>query len=473
MRVLIIDDDEHMRHALGRTVRRLGCEPVMAGMGGEGLQHAEKGDIDAVFLDVRLPDGNGLSFLPRLAEAPSRPEVIIITGAGDPDGAELAITNGAWDYIEKTASIQDITLTLRRALDFRRERMESRKDCPVRALRRKGIVGDSPALMRCLDLVAQSAQTRANVLICGETGTGKELFARAIHENSMRSDGPFVVVDCAGLPENLVESILFGHSKGSFTGAEKDRTGLVQRAHGGTLFLDEVGELPLLMQKSFLRVLQERTVRPLGSAEEVPCDFRLVAATNRDLEAMVQAGEFRNDLLFRLRSILIDLPPLRDRKDDIPAISNNYLDRECARAGMDRKGCYADFFDVLTHYSWPGNVRELLHALDHALAAAITEPYLFAWHLPPALRAKVARARVAAGPGSTPPQASPPMAENAGAGLPLLQDYREAVLQQAESGYLRRLMAESGNCVRKAVSTSGLSQSRLYALLKKHNITTS
>ncbi|MFV0348681.1 MAG: sigma-54-dependent transcriptional regulator, partial [Halodesulfovibrio sp.] len=264
-RVLIIDDDESMRYALTRAVRRMGHDAVSAEDIGSGLALARRENIDAVFLDVHLPDGNGLSILSDLAQCPSAPEVIIITGEGDPDGAELAINNGAWDYIEKTDSIQKISLTLKRALDYRRERTGAAACQPVRALRRDRIVGDSVGLGRSLDMVAQAAWGESHVLIIGETGTGKELFARAIHENSARSEGPFVVVDCAALPENLVESILFGHRKGAFTGADQDQTGLGIQADGGTLFLDEVGELPLNMQKAFLRVLQERTVRPIGS----------------------------------------------------------------------------------------------------------------------------------------------------------------------------------------------------------------
>ncbi|MFV0423226.1 sigma-54-dependent transcriptional regulator [Oleidesulfovibrio sp.] len=481
MRVLIIDDDESMRYALGRAVRRLGFESLAAETAQEGLEKAIQQYIDAVFLDVRLPDCDGLTILPQLAEMPSRPEVIIITGAGDPDGAELAITNGAWDYIEKTASIQEITLTLKRALDFRRERVSARKGCPVRILRRDSIVGESPSLLRCLDQVAQCAQTDASVLITGETGTGKELFARAIHDNSSRAAHPFVVVDCAALPEHLVESMLFGHRKGAFTGADKDRLGLVQRADGGTLFLDEIGELPVLMQKAFLRVLQERKVRPLGSGEETRCDFRLVAATNKDIDKMVTTGAFRDDLLFRLRSFHIDLPSLHERKQDIRAIANAYLDKEYARTGLERKGCYSDFFDMLHDYDWPGNVRELLHALDHALAASINESCIFARHLPPQLRAKVTRNRVS--PASAQNTQDTPEAAcgvdllwnhySMEAEIPPLNTFRESVIQQAEARYLRGLMLSVNNSVREAIRISGLSQSRLYALLKKYGIATS
>ncbi|MGE4298219.1 MAG: sigma-54-dependent transcriptional regulator [Desulfovibrionaceae bacterium] len=490
-RVLIIDDDESMCYALSRTVKRLGFEAFTAGTLADGLKMARNRELDAVFLDVRLPDGNGLTIITDLIETASRPEVIIITGEGDPDGAELAISNGAWDYIEKADSIQKISLTLKRAVDFHRERGSAQERCPVRSLRRDRIVGDSHVLTRALDLVAQSAASDATVLITGETGTGKELFAKAIHENSLRAGNPFVTVDCAALPENLVESILFGHRRGAFTGADKDHEGLVLQADGGTLFLDEVGEMPLSLQKAFLRVLQERTVRPLGSKEEKKSNFRLVAATNRNLEDMIETGAFRSDLYFRIRSVGISLPPLRDHKSDIRALANHYIDAICARMGIERKGCYADFFDILEAYDWPGNIRELVHTLEHALAASTYEPYLFGKHLPAQLRAKVARSRMepapAAFPTGTPgvptgtplgvPQGEDAQAPAAGTGydpeaLPLMQDYRDAVLAQAERRYLRDLMAATSYNVKEAIRVSGLSQSRLYALLKKYGIAT-
>lgn len=477
-RVLIIDDDESMRYALTRAVRRMGHDTATAEDLGSGLAIARRENLDAVFLDVHLPDGNGLTILSDLAACPSAPEVIIITGEGDPDGAELAINNGAWDYIEKTDSIQKISLTLKRALDYRRERMGAAACQPIRALRRERIIGESVELARSLDLVAQAAWGESNVLIIGETGTGKELFARAIHENSARANGSFVVVDCAALPQNLVESILFGHRKGAFTGADQDQTGLVLQADGGTLFLDEVGELPLSMQKSFLRVLQERTVRPIGSKEELRSNFRLVAATNRNLERMVSDGTFRSDLLFRLQSVRIDVPPLRERKSDIRAIATHYVNLLCDRAGMDRKGCYADFLDALEAGDWPGNVRELIHAVEHAVSVAATEPILFSKHLPQSLRASLARSRVSPqheAPMTTvtavipPPPASGPF-QLANKDLPTLAEFREAAIADAEKSYLQSMLLHADGNIKEVIRRSGLSQSRLYALLKKHNI---
>ncbi len=467
-RVLIIDDDEPMCYALSRAVRRMGCEAESAGTLAGGLELARSQLFDIIFLDVRLPDGNGLSILGDLSATPSNPEVII-TGKGEPEGAELAISNGAWDYIEKTHSIQQISLTLKRALEYHRARRNDKVGNTIKALRREKIIGDSQALTRALDLVAQSAESDSNVLITGETGTGKELFARAIHENSLRANGPFIIVDCAALPESIVESILFGHKKGAFTGAEKDQVGLVFQADKGTLFLDEVGEMPLSLQKSFLRVLQERAVRSLGGKEVQKSDFRLVVATNKDLDSMAQEGLFRNDLLYRIRSIHIHLPPLRERPSDIKPLANHVIEEMCERAGTPAKCCSTDFIETLEAYDWQGNVRELIHTLEHALTASKRDPYLFSQHLPASIRAKVAKNRISS-PAFEEQIVQVEESEFDSSDIPELQTYRDAVCANAESRYLKGLMKATKGNMKEAIRRSGLSQSRLYALLKKHGI---
>jgi two-component system NtrC family response regulator len=463
--VLIIDDDEMMVSSLALMLRRLGHDAASAATLREGMGMTAARDFDVVFLDVRMPDGNGLEALPKIAETPAAPEVIIITGFGDPDGAELAMKCGAWDYIEKGASVKEMTLSLERALQYRREKTDHRRPNVI-ALKREDIYGDSPKLRACLNLVAQAAGSEANILITGETGTGKELFARAIHRNSPRAARNFIVVDCAALPETLAESLLFGHEKGTFTGAEKPQEGLVRQAHGGTLFLDEVGELPLSLQKTFLRVLQERRFRPLGSTREIESDFRLVAATNRDLDAMAARNQFRSDLLFRLRGFTIELPPLRERAEDIKELVRSHLDRLCECYGMASKGFSPEFLDALLVYNWPGNVRELAATLIRAFSAARFEPTLYPKHLPPEIRAQVMRnsvrpAAVAAGDGIP----AEPVRR-----LPKFQDYRETAYAEAEKHYLHDLMSLAEENIQEACRLSGLSQSRLYALLKKHRI---
>jgi two-component system NtrC family response regulator len=319
--VLIIDDDDLMCEMLCDLVENIHHQADYATTLEQGMEKTRAREFDVV-----MPDGNGLDFMAEIKALPSSPEVIIMTGAGDMDGAELAIKNGAWDYLLKPIIPKEMVLPLRRVLQYRDTLTKSRKPQPVAALNRVGIVGQSPAIRAGLDALARTAGSEANVLITGETGTGKELFARAVHQNSARKDQPFVVVDCAALPETLVDSHLFGHEKASFTGAEQKRIGLVEQAHGGTLFLDEVGELPLILQKIFLRVLQEHQFRPVGGAER-KSDFRLVAATNRDLGAMVKQGLFREDLFYRIRALTIEVPPLKNRREDIRDLTFHFVNQ--------------------------------------------------------------------------------------------------------------------------------------------------
>jgi two-component system NtrC family response regulator len=462
--VLIIDDDEMMCDMLSTMVRQMGHEVMCANTLQDGLQESSSGKFDVVFLDVRMPDGSGLDVLPRIREVPSSPEVIIITGFGDPDGAELAIKNGAWDYIEKPTSIKAMTLPLVRALQYREEK-QVRK--PPIALHREGIVGNSPQMRTCIDLVAQAANSDATVLIIGETGTGKELFAYAIHNNSLCSNKNFVVVDCAALPENLVESMLFGHERGAFTGADRAQDGLIKQAHGGTLFLDEVGELPLSTQSSFLRVLQERRFRSIGGKQEIESDFRLVAATNRDLEGMVKHGQFRKELLFRLRSFTIELSPLREHPEDIKELALYYAAKICERYRTDTKGFSPEFFEALDSYDWPGNVRELVNTMERAIAAARQDPILFPKHLPTHIRIDVAKT-------SLRKEAPAGLRQMGGDGplksLPSLRDFRENAIFDAEQHYLEDLMSLTGGDIKEACKMSGLSRPRLYALLKKYHV---
>ncbi len=339
--VLIVEDDQSYGDMLCRVVEEAGHARVLATTAKEGLRAVERRDFDLVFLDVRLPDQSGLDILSALKAARSRPEVIVITGLGDQDGAELALRNGAWDYLEKTASLNALNLCMNRALQYRREKGGTR----IAFLKRQGILGEAPGLLSCLDVVAQAAPGTGPVLLTGETGTGKELFARAIHANSPRTVGPFVVVDCAALPESLAEALLFGHERGAFTGATTARPGLISEAHGGTLFLDEIGELPLDVQKKFLRVLQDCSFRPVAGKKEVYSDFRLISASNKNLDDMVGQGAFRSDLLYRLRSFALHLPPLRERLEDIPILATSILDRLAREYGLGRKGASADFMD--------------------------------------------------------------------------------------------------------------------------------
>ncbi|MFP4501518.1 MAG: sigma-54-dependent transcriptional regulator [Candidatus Hydrogenedentota bacterium] len=462
--ILILDDDVGFCGMLAEHIQRAGHGVSVAHTLTDGLKRAAEGGFDVVFLDIRLPDGSGLDAIPDFRTGAVPPEVIIITGFGDAESAELAIQHGAWDFIQKESSIQVILLSLTRALQYR----ESRSAVPPRIVfYAPELVGRSHCFRACLEMAAHAASSEASVLLAGETGTGKELFAKAIHENSPRSTGPFVVVDCTALPANLIGSLLFGHEKGAFTGADQKVPGLIKQAHGGTLFLDEIGDMPLDIQGSFLRVLQERRFRPLGARDEVSSDFRVVAATNRDLDQRAQEGAFRRDLLFRLRSLMITLPPLRDRMDDIDALAAHFVARECALYGGQIKGIAEDFSEALRSHEWAGNVRELANAVAGAVARAGGDPVLFAAHLPPHIRVPLARAAAT-------PEQPPPAQDNTR--TPVAVDLREAfaplreMRDQFEAEYLKELSRRAEGNIESACQLSGLSRPHVYSLLKKHGL---
>jgi len=429
----------------------------------EGRRLAASGSFDVLFLDVMLPDGNGLDHLSEIQSVSSEPEVIILTGGGTPDGAELAIRSGAWDYIQKPFSLSVIRLHLMRALQYREER---RTEKPAKTLKIDAIIGNSPRMNNAYHLLSEATTTDVNVLITGETGTGKELFAKAIHNNSRREKENFVVVDCAALQGTLIESTLFGHEKGAFTGAVKSREGLIKQADRGTLFLDEIAELPLSLQKVFLRVLQERRFRPVGGEKEVASDFRLIAATNRGLESMVQSGQFRKDLLYRLSAHTIALPPLRDHREDIVPIAVYHLEKICKRSGLDAKTFSPDCIEALLSYPWPGNVRELVNAIDGAVAAASSASTLFRKHLPREMRIRQARSSIGV-------DAVEAISDRcSSSNFANLKDLREAAYAEVEKKYLQDLMKHTGGDIALASKISSLSQRRLYELFKKHRMPT-
>jgi two-component system NtrC family response regulator len=460
--ILIIDDDKLICDWIANVVTRLGHHPVSTHLLREGLRKAQSEPFDIVFIDVSLPDGSGLEILPKIKAARSSPEIIVMTGMGDPDEAELAIQTGAWDYLEKPASFETLKLPIIRALEYRAERKSGK---PPVVLKRSGIIGDSQKITSCLELLAQAAGSDVNVLITGETGTGKELFAKAVHYNSPRAKKNFVVVDCTALPETLVESVLFGHERGAFTGADRSEEGLIKQADGGTLFLDEIGELPFLVQKRFLRVIQEHRFRPVGGRQEIESDFRLAAATNRNLESMVRQGRFREDLFFRLRTLIIEMPPLRELLEDINKLTVFYMNVLCERFGIESKGGSPEFWDIVTGYKWPGNVRELIQALEKALLSAKDEPMLFPKHLPTYIRIQVARNSFQKKPAS---QDKPEIRSSVPRVPPKLKEIRKAAVSEAEQQYLKGLISFAGGDNDKACRISGLSRSRYYTLLRKY-----
>ncbi len=461
--ILIIDADKDLGQDLMTELAKRGLHASYSPNLSRGLAMLHVGDFRLVLLGEEAGDRNTLEYLSTLREVPSRPEIIVLSSSRDPDAAEAAIRGGAWNFMPKPVNMPRLMVLVERALEYHRERPA--KSAPV-SLRREGIIGNSRLLNSCLDIVAEAAASDVSVLITGETGTGKELFARAIHANSGRAGKPFVVVDCAALPDTLVESMLFGHERGAFTSAESRSMGLIRQADGGTLFLDEVGELPLSVQKVFLRVLEGRSFRPVGGAQEVTSNFRLVAATNRDLETMVRAETFRRDLYYRLRGIRLELSPLRDLLDDMNDLVCHFIRRACRRQGIDNKGSSPDFLDTLMQYDWPGNIRELVNAIDQAVLRAGSEPILYPQHLSRNIRASVARLQVADLPPleeRTPPMSNP---DN----FPDLRTYRDKHMAELETWYLKNLMLISKGQIPVACRLSGLSRPRLYALLKERGV---
>ncbi len=456
-KILIVDDDPHICKVFIEYLEEIGHHPTAVHTLFDGLGNVADTNWDVVLLDVLLPDGNGLEYLSRFIEAPSAPEVIIITGRGDQDGAEKTILRGGWSYIEKPDVLKDLSLHLARAIQYRVEK-KTIKQRPV-ALKRSNIIGSSRVMNDCFDMIARASSCDVNVLITGETGTGKELFARAIHENSNYAAGNFVVIDCASLPENLIESTLFGHEKGAFTGADIKRDGLIKSAHNGTLFLDEVGELPLNVQVRFLRVLQERSYRPVGATREIKSDFRLVAATNRDLNENVKNDLFRDDLLFRLQGFSIELPPLKKRLDDIRALVTYRITGLCDQYDLETKGVAPDFIEALASYEWPGNVRELYQIIDQVFANFIQSQTLFAIHLPEKIRICQARASVKSMQKIDYPTKKPDTFLS-------WRSYKN----KFEELYLRDLMSLSKNNIQAASKASGISRTRLYQMLYKHDL---
>jgi DNA-binding NtrC family response regulator len=459
-KILIIDDEKMVCDMVSDKLGSLGHAATCTHTLSNGLKAVSESEFDLVLLDVHLPDGSGLEALSQFKSSDSQPEIIIITGEGDTDGAELAIETGAWDYIEKPLFMKEITLQVTRALQYHREKKAGR---PAKLLKRDGIIGRDPKIKACLELVAQCAETDTPVLVTGETGTGKELFARAVHANSSRSKGSFVVLDCTAFPENLVASMLFGHRKGAFTGADQARGGLILEADKGTLFMDEVGELPLTIQKTFLRVLQEHRFRSVGGQQETVSDFRLVAATNRDLEKMVQDGLFRKDLMYRLRSAIIHLPSLKERKADIESLALHYISSFCKRYAMGVKGVSPEFIENLQAYAWPGNVRELVNAIDFAITNAQKHDVLFPMHLPANIRISIKQQTIQSNKAVTAPEihTKPPDTP-----LPSFK----AALENTGRAYFETLMIQTRGDMEAACRISGLSRSGLYARLKQYNI---
>jgi DNA-binding NtrC family response regulator len=369
-RILVVDDDPGMCELLEDYLARLGHTVLTAAGGAQALDLLGREEVDAILTDLNMPGVGGIELCTRLhADRPDLP-VVIITAFGSLDTAISALRAGAYDFVTKPVELDMLALTLRRAVQHRQlEQTLRRLQDEVRRTRERGaLLGESQVMRELQDLIGRVADLDSSVLIVGESGTGKELVARALHQQSRRRDGPFIALNCAALPENLLESELFGHERGAFTDARTARRGLFLEASGGTLLLDEVGELPLSLQPKLLRVLEERRVRPVGGNREFACDVRIVAATHRDLEEAIRRGTFREDLYYRLNVLTLDLPPLRARGNDILLLAQSFVAEFSARFQKDIKGMTEPAASRLLAYHWPGNVRELRNVMERAVA---------------------------------------------------------------------------------------------------------
>ncbi len=369
--ILVVDDESGILDTLRILLRKEGFEVATAQGGKAGLDQIRSGNHDIVLTDVRMPQVTGLDILQAAKEQDTMTPVILMTAQASLQTAVAAVNAGAFYYIQKPFSNDELLAILRRACEFRQIRVENRQlKQDIRRKDRTTVarpIGKSRRFLDVLKLAEVVAPTDSTVLIQGESGTGKEVIARYLHNLSKRADGPFLSINCGALPENLLESELFGHVKGSFTGAVRDKQGLFAAARGGTFFLDEVGEMPPSLQIKLLRVLQEREVIPVGATETIPVDVRIVAATNRDLEEEVRRGHFRSDLFYRLNVIALELPSLRDRRDDLVLLIDHFFQEMAAERESAPKALSSDALDAVMVYDWPGNVRELQNALEHAV----------------------------------------------------------------------------------------------------------
>ncbi|GAB4337127.1 MAG: sigma-54 dependent transcriptional regulator [Desulfobulbaceae bacterium] len=443
--ILIIEDEKTMRITLADALKEEGYTVYAAADGREGMTALREGTFSLVITDVRLPDLNGLDILRHVIRQGGGTMVIVMTAYGSIEDAVSAMRIGAYDYITKPFSLEEILLTVGRALDHqaaREENIRLKKELST-CFQFPNMIGESEAMQQVFSLLHRVARTDSTVLITGESGTGKELVATTIHYQSDRKDKPLVKVNCAALPEALIEAELFGYEKGAFTGAEKTKPGRFEMADGGTIFLDEIGDLPLLTQTKILRVIEERTVERLGGTKTIRVNVRILTATNKNLEKEVEAGRFREDLLFRLNVIPVHIPPLRERESDIPLLIEKFTERFNDRFGtskrFDRRAV-----ETLMQYSFPGNVRELQNIMERCIALA-EEDVITVADLPPHVMKRVKGAAAAV--------------------LPLAE-----VVAEAERSHIERILRITGGNRSRAAGILGISRKTLWEKINHHRL---
>lgn len=468
-KILLVEDDSGLRELLQEELEAEGYSVTACGDAEQGLQLLQINPPDLLISDLRLPGADGLSLLPELAGNELAPAVLIITAFGSVQQAVKALQAGADDFLTKPLEMDHFLLTVSRLLANRRLRSEVLHYRSLHAVEQfNGIIGQSPAMEQLFHQIRQIAGADGPVLVQGESGTGKELVARALHDQSNRKDGPYMVVNCGGIPSELMESEFFGHAAGAFTGARSQRAGLFQQADGGTLLLDELGEMPLTLQAKLLRVLQDGKVRPVGSDHEIQLDVRVIGATNRNLTEAVSEGSFREDLFYRLETFAVQIPPLRARGEDIQRLMGFFLSRFNAKQQRNIKGFTDEAQALLQHYDFPGNVRELQNAVERA-ATFCDSAFIDVQHLPQ---------RIVQQPSSAPSlqltadfmarvQASeinneltndePATEKNA-----LEEAENMPTLEAVQRQYIHQVLAATGNNKRRAADILGITRRTLY-----------
>ncbi len=447
-RILIVDDEPGIRETRGGVLEVEDLETAAAASGEQCLELLERQSFDVALVDVWMPGLDGLDVLRRIEQRadPERPVVVMISGHGSIEAAVRATKLGAFDFLEKPLTIEKVVVVVRNAIEQRHLRLELRELRTI-GLGKLAIIGDSVPMKALRQQIALMAPTNGRVLVYGESGTGKELVAHAIHANSARADGPFVEVNCAAIPEELIESELLGHRKGSFAGAGEDKIGKFEKAHGGTLFLDEVGDMSLRTQAKVLRVLDEQRFEPIGSAEAVQTDVRVIASTNKILEAEIERGNFREDLFYRLNVVPFAVPPLRERVEDIAVLAEHFIREFATSYGRKHKELTSEAIEMLRAYSWPGNVRELRNLMERIV---IMNPQvrIDARHIPlPASRKA--------------PERGPERPAS-------LHEVRQA----AERDYILKKLEDAGGNVSRAAEVLGLERSNLYKKMRALGIAT-
>src|ERR1700758_3162277 len=440
--ILIVDDESQIRSALEGVLADEGYKTLLAESGEECLEILRHKSADVVLLDIWLPGMDGLDTLEKLVESEDHPEIIMISGHGNIEAAVRATKLGAFDFLEKPLSIERTLIVLKNAIEAKRLRSEN-LEFKKQFQSRSAIVGDSVPMKALRQQIALMAPTNGRVLIYGESGTGKELAARAIHAQSLRKDAMYVEVNCAAIPEDLIESELFGHRKGAFPGATADKEGKFQKADGGTLFLDEVGDMSLKTQSKVLRTLDEQRFTPVGGDEPVTVDARVIASTNKDLEEEISKGNFREDLFYRLNVIPFYVPPLRERKEDVPLLARHFLKEFAAAYGRRSREITDDAIQSLMRYSWPGNVRELRNVMERIVIMNPTTTRFERKHLPPLIYRDGTR-------------------RAAGSEFSTLHQARDAY----ERDYILKKLDENHGNVSRTAEMLGLERSHLYRKMK-------